>query len=73
MCPARSLSATAASSRLARSFTFHTPFANSSDPAMRASLKPRFSAYWNCWPSFFASGKTSTAIRASRRLRAMRW
>lgn len=52
----RSFSATVCSLRFARSFTFQTPFSNSSGPAISASLKPRFSAYWNCGPSFFASG-----------------
>ena len=43
-------------SRRARSLICHMPWANSSGPAMTATRKPRASAYFNCWPTFFASG-----------------
>ena len=39
-----------------------SPSAKSSGPAISAILWPRFSAYWNCWPIFFASGKTSAPM-----------
>src|SRR5207247_2378347 len=62
---------TVRSSRLARSLIFHSPFANSSGPAISARRKPRFSAYWNWAPIFFASGKTSTPMPAARSVRAL--
>ena len=37
---------------------------------MSAMRKPRRSAYFNCWPNFFASGKSSTPMPAARKAAA---